>query len=87
MTHEVFFLKGVKVIAIDESSMLGRRTFGQIIARLFEIFEDMGISLLLAGDAMQLLPFKQNPLWSKAPLVFEEAEGASAEGATAKPWC
>ena len=64
--------------------MLGRRAFGQIFARVFEIFEDMGISLLLAGDAMQLPPVKQTPLWSTSPLVFEEQEYTAAEGAVAK---
>ena len=82
--------EGVKVIAIDESSMLGRRTFGQVVARLRDIFDGTGISLLLAGDAMQLPPVKQKPLWSKATVTVDPevptgaaAEGAAAEGATA----
>ena len=64
----------VKIIAIDESSMLGRATFGQIVHRCTEIFGPGGVSFLLAGDALQLPPVLQFPIWStKAANECEEA--------------
>jgi len=77
---------GVKIIAIDESSMLGRATFGQIVHRCTEIFGPGGVSFLLAGDALQLPPVLQFPIWStKAANECEEAPESEEDDTSTQP--
>jgi hypothetical protein len=60
--------QGVKMFALDERSMLGRKTGGQLWARAEEMTEGRpgtigGISVLLSGDDMQLPPVLQKAIW------------------------
>jgi hypothetical protein len=59
---------GVDVVALDERSMLGRKTGGQLWSRAEEMTVDKvgtigGISVLLSGDDMQLPPVLQKAIW------------------------
>jgi hypothetical protein len=66
---------GVDIFAFDESSMMGRATVGRIIYRLDEIKGKCNYSILFTGDAMQLPPVNQLPMWAKDPV---QGEGAGA---------
>ena len=66
-------LQGLKVLVVDEMSMVGRRFLGAIDTRLRQIFPDRhqewfgGVSLVLLGDFGQLPPVCDLPMYSKAP--------------------
>ena len=47
--------------------LVGRATFGQFVHRLNEIKGEGNYSLMLAGDALQLPPVLQQPIWSSQP--------------------
>ena len=69
--------KYLKVLLIDEISMIGKRSFDDLNRRLQEIKqiqEPFGeVSLLLIGDFFQLPPIKQNPIYkTKLDYVWEE---------------
>ena len=69
---------GVDIFAFDESSMMGRATVGRVIYRLDEIKGEGNYSILFTGDAMQLPPVKQLPMWAKDP-VQGEADGSGSD--------
>jgi hypothetical protein len=66
-------LRHIKYLIIDEKSMIGLRTFGNIDARLRQAFPDRkdqdmgGLSILLCGDFFQLPPVLQRPLYDDLP--------------------
>ena len=59
--------KFLKVLIVDEISMLGNETFNHLNLRLQDImgnrFPFGGVSLLICGDLLQLQPVKQQGVW------------------------
>ena len=72
---------GVDIFPFDESSMMGRATVGRIIYRIDEIKGEGNYSILFTGDAMQLPPVKQLPMWAKDPVQGGGAGSGSDNGA------
>ena len=72
--------EGVGVFALDESSMIGRATFGQCIHRLNEIKGENNYSLVIAGDILQLPPVLQQPIWSAQQATGTPTEAAEELG-------
>ena len=64
--------KDIKLLIIDEKSMIGRTMAGKMDSRLWQIVDDDimgGIGVLLLGDFAQLPPVTDTPLYSsKLPL-------------------
>ena len=63
-------MRGVKILFIDEFSLLGCRTLSHISNRLKQIFArpDLpfgGIHVMLCGDTKQIPPIKDTPLWNE----------------------
>ena len=55
----------VRLIIIDEFSMMGRRMFNNIMSRLTQANVDVSkVGIVLVGDPAQILPIGDLPLWS-----------------------
>jgi len=69
--------KDIKLIILDEKSMVGCRTAGKVISRLKDIFPEAaddqlaGMSLILFGDFCQLPPVGEAPLFTTANLKHD----------------
>jgi len=69
--------KDIKLIILDEKSMVGCRTAGKIVSRLKDIFPEAadnqlaGMSLILFGDFCQLPPVGEAPLFTTANLKHD----------------
>ncbi|XP_066924610.1 uncharacterized protein [Clytia hemisphaerica] len=69
------FKKYLKILLIDEISMIGERSFDDLNRRLQEIKENNiesfgGVSLLLIGDFFQLVPVGQDSIYEPKPFSF-----------------
>jgi hypothetical protein len=79
--------KDVKILILDEKSMIGRAQMGRIDSRLRQIFPAArdeifgGIPTIIFGDFCQLPPIGDTPLYSTKPMVGRRA-GLSSEGRT-----
>ena len=77
-------LANMEYLIIDEMSMVGRKTFGQVDTRLRQCFPSRseqllgGCSCLLFGDFGQLPPVMDLPLYTTAPRTALSDLGCSA---------
>ena len=77
-------LAGMRYLVIDEMSMVGRKTFGQIDKRLRQVFPHHadqlfgGCSCLLFGDFGQLPPVMDLPLYTTVSRTALSDLGSSA---------
>ena len=73
LTHLQDKLAGLKILIIDEMSMVGRRFLGALDTRLRQVFPERhgewfgGISVVMMGDFGQLPPVLDLPMYSTAP--------------------
>ena len=73
LTHLQDRLAGLKVLVIDEMSMVGRRFLGALDSRLRQVFPERqaewfgGVSVVMMGDFGQLPPVLDLPMYSTVP--------------------